>query len=50
METHPSRGRAIAGATTAGQGISPSDYARSLYIAPGKRRNAHNNTARENLC
>ena len=36
METHPSRGRAIAGAATqAGQGISPSDYARSLYIAPG---------------
>ena len=37
METHPSRGRAIAGAATAGQGISPSDYARSLYIAPGNR-------------
>ena len=35
METHPSRGRAIAGAATAGQGISPSDYARFLYIAPG---------------
>ena len=33
----------------AGQGISPSDYARSLYIAPGNRRNAHNITARENL-
>ena len=48
-ETHPSRGRAIAGAATAGQGISPSDYARSLYIAPGNRRNAHNITARENL-
>ena len=47
METHPSRGRAIAGAATAGQGISPSDCTRSLYIAPRILRNAHNITARE---
>ena len=33
----------------AGQGISPSDYTRSVYIAPRNRRNGHNITARENL-
>ena len=34
METHPSRGRAIAGAATKpAKEISPSDYTRSGYVA-----------------
>ena len=49
MKTHPSRGRAIAGAATAGQGISPSDPLGLPYIPLFNRRNAHNITARENL-
>ena len=34
----------------AGQGISPSDYTRSVYIAPRIRRNAQKTSARETLC
>ena len=49
METHPSRGRVIAGAATAGQGISPSDPLGLPYIPLLNRWNAHNITARENL-
>ena len=48
METHPSRGRAIAGAATKpAKKISPSDYTRSAYIAPRYRRNAQKTSARE---
>ena len=39
METHPSRGRAIAGAATAGQGISPSDQPGTAYICPKRGPN-----------
>ena len=48
METHPSRGRAIArAATKPAKEISPSDPLGLLYIPLFNRWNAHNITARE---
>ena len=42
METHPSRGRAIAGAATAGQGIIPLTSRVPLIYAPSAGLTTHN--------